>query len=135
MEKKENSLFFVQDPLGAKLLTCLRLKFSHLNDHKCRHSFNDTINPMCACGTEIETTEPFLVLYHFYSTLTLELFENLAKIVPIFLNSNEADQVNVLLHSYHINKPKSSNQSILKNVISYLKATARFDKSLISFKQ
>ena len=43
IEKKENSLFFVHDPLDAKLLTRLRLKFSHLNEHKFWHGFNDTV--------------------------------------------------------------------------------------------
>ena len=52
-KKEENPLFSVHDPLGAKLLT-------HLKEHKFRHGFNDTINPMCACGTEVETTEHFL---------------------------------------------------------------------------
>ena len=76
-EKKENSLFSIYDPLGVKLLTRLRLQFSHLNEHKCRHGFSDTINPMCACGTEIETTEHFFLRCHFYSTQRLELFEKL----------------------------------------------------------
>ena len=44
--------------LVQKLLTRLRLKFSHLNKNEFRHGFNDTINPMCACGTEVETTDP-----------------------------------------------------------------------------
>ena len=35
---------------------------------------------MCACGTEVEFTEHFLLGYHFHSTLRLELFENLEKI-------------------------------------------------------
>ena len=43
--------------------------------------------------------------------------------------------LNVLLYGYQKNKPKSFNQSILKNVISYIKATAWFDKPLISSKQ
>ena len=51
------------------------------------------------------------------------------------LNINEKDQVNVLLYGYQIDKPKSFSQSILKNVISYVKATGRFDKPLISFRQ
>ena len=54
-EKKKNSLFFTYDLLGVKLLTRLRLQFSHLNEHKFRHGFRD-INPMCACGTEVEIT-------------------------------------------------------------------------------
>ena len=82
------------------------------------------------------TTDHFLLRCHFYSALRLELFENLEKIDPNFLNLNEKDQVNnVLLYGYQINKPKSFNQSILNHVISYVKATARFDKQLASFKQ
>ena len=60
-EKKEKSLFCIYGPLGVKLLTRLRPQFSHLNEHKFRHGFSDAINPMCACGTEVETTEHFLL--------------------------------------------------------------------------
>ena len=74
-EEKENSLFSIYDPLGVKLLTRLRLQFSHLNEHKFRHGFEDTINTMCACGSEVETTEHFLLRCHLYSPQRLELFE------------------------------------------------------------
>ena len=84
-EKKENLLFGIYDPLGVKLLTRLRLQFSQLNGHKFRHAFSDTINPMCGCGTEIETTEHFLLCCQFYSTQRLELFEKLEKVEPNFL--------------------------------------------------
>ena len=49
---------------------------------------------MCACGNEVETTEHFLLRCHFYSAVTLELFEKFEKIDPNFLNLNEKDQVN-----------------------------------------
>ena len=52
IENLENSLYHVQDPLGLKLLSCLRFQFSHSNKNKFRYGFNDTINSMCACGTE-----------------------------------------------------------------------------------
>ena len=38
-KKHGNSLFSVYDPLGEKFLTRLRLKFSHLKEHKFRHGF------------------------------------------------------------------------------------------------
>ena len=60
-KKKENPLFCIYDPLVVKVLTRLRLQLNHPNEHKFRHSFSDTINPMCACGTEVETTEYFLL--------------------------------------------------------------------------
>ena len=52
-KKRENSLFCIYDPLDVKLLTRFKLRFSHLNEHKLRHGFSDTINPMCACKTEV----------------------------------------------------------------------------------
>ena len=61
------------------ILTLLRLNFSHLKEHKFRSGCGDTINPMCACGAEIETTENFLLRCHFYSTQRSELFDNLEK--------------------------------------------------------
>ena len=38
-DNKENSVFSAYDPYGVKLLTRLRLQFSHLNEHKFRHDF------------------------------------------------------------------------------------------------
>ena len=38
-------------------------------------------------------------------------------------------------YGYQINKPKSFNQSILKNLVSDINANAQFDKPSISFKQ
>ena len=59
MQKQENLIFSIYDPLGVKLLTRLRLQFSHLNEHKFRHGFGDTINAMSACGSGAETTKHF----------------------------------------------------------------------------
>ena len=36
-EEKENSIFSIYDPLVVKLLTRLRLQFSHLDEHNFRH--------------------------------------------------------------------------------------------------
>ena len=47
---KGNSVFDIHDASGIKLLLSrLRLNFSHLNEHKFRHNFNDTVDPMCTC--------------------------------------------------------------------------------------
>ena len=37
----QRSLFSIHDPVGVKLLTMLRLQFTHLNEHKFRHNFKD----------------------------------------------------------------------------------------------
>ena len=56
---QERSLFSPHDPTGVKLLTRIRLKFSHLNEDKFQHNFKNTAVAMCDCGTETETTEHF----------------------------------------------------------------------------
>ena len=66
------------DLLGEKLLTRLRLNFSHLKEHN-RHGFTNATNPMCVCGADVETTEHFLLRCYFYSTQRSELFNNLER--------------------------------------------------------
>ena len=45
-----------------KLLTILRVGLSHLREHKFKHSFQDTLNPICSCGEYIETSSDYLLL-------------------------------------------------------------------------
>ena len=93
---------------------------------------------MCACGTEIETTEYFLLRCQFYITQRLELFENLEivekleKVEPNFLSLYAKNDILILLYGSQTNS-KNLNQEILENVISYLKVTTRFDRPLIDF--
>ena len=61
VRKKGNSVFGVSVIYSIKLLTRLRLTYSHLNEHKFRHNFNDTINPMCNCSGATETTLHYLL--------------------------------------------------------------------------
>ena len=61
IKPKDNSIYAIHDISGLKLLTRLRLNFSHLNEHKFRHNFKDTTNPMCSCGFESETTDHYLL--------------------------------------------------------------------------
>ena len=58
---KSRSASSINDPLGIKLLTKLRLSFSHLNEDKFRHNFRETVNAVCNCGSEIESTQHFLL--------------------------------------------------------------------------
>ena len=80
---------------------------------------------MCSCGSEVETTEHFLLRCHLYSPQRLELFENLEKVDASFLNLNVKDKVNFLLYG-----SQSAISKILKFVINYIKETGRFDRPL-----
>ena len=52
----------IQDTNSINLMNCLKLNFSHLNEHKFRNKFRATIEPMYSCGLEPETTLPQLHL-------------------------------------------------------------------------
>ena len=77
---------------------------------------------MCACVTEVETTEHFLLRCEFCSTQRLEFLENLEKVEPNFVSLSAKNEVLILLYGSRTNS-ENLNQDILKNVISYLKAT------------
>ena len=134
-DNKENSAFSVYDPYGIKLLTRLRLQFSHLKENKFRHGFGDTVSPMCGFNAEIEDTEHFLLRCHFYSIQRFELFNNINKVEPSFTQLGTKEQVNILLRGYPPNKSNALNQDIIKFVINFLKKSGRFYKPLFSFNQ
>ena len=90
---------------------------------------------MCACGSEVETTEHFLLRCHLYFSQRLEPFENLEKVDSSFLNLNVKDKVNFLLYGSQSATSKSFNHEILKFVINYIKETGRFDRPLFCQKQ
>ena len=45
-----STVFNCHNPKGVKLLTRLRLGLSHLREHKFKHSFQDSLNPIRSCG-------------------------------------------------------------------------------------
>ena len=113
-----------------KLLARLRLQFTHLNEHKFRHGFNDTVNPMCPCRTDVETTEHFLLRCHCFSTQRSKLFDYLYRLDPSFSKINTKERVAYLLYGSRSNS-SSLNKEVIKLVIKFLKSSGDFNKSLI----
>ena len=56
------SLFECHNPRGIKFLTNFRLGLSHLCEHRFKHSFKDSLNPLCnKRGAEAESASDFLL--------------------------------------------------------------------------
>ena len=117
---EKNSLFSVDDALGLKLLTFLRLVFCHLKEHKFRDGFKDTLNSLCFCGAKVETTVHFLSHCQLYSTQRSELFDNIGKLINSFLNVNKKPQALVLLCGLKRNNSENLNQNTEK-LLNYKK--------------
>ena len=59
----ENDTYGIYDALGVWLRNRLRLGFSHLREHKFRHSFADILKPLCPCSLKTEDTEHYFLHY------------------------------------------------------------------------
>ena len=55
------------NPAGGKFLSRLRLKFSHLNEHKFRCNFKDALSPMYDCDYKTKTTHHFFLHCPFFA--------------------------------------------------------------------
>ena len=125
----ENSIFDVHNPLVIKFLNRLRLNVSHLNEHKLRHNFRDTVNPICFCNAETETTSHYLLRCPLFSEQKTKLLESLSNLDDALLNHCNNDIANILL--YGSSKYRSStNNKMLPFIVELLESTKRFDKPL-----
>ena len=130
MKSSENSVFAIHDNNGIKLLTRLRLNFSKLNEHKFRHIFLDTLNPMCSCGSEPETTAHFLLRCQNHVINRSKLLKNVYNLDQTLRNYDDDHLIHILLYGsekFNFNLKKD----LIKLAICYLEDTQRFDENLI----
>ena len=126
---KSNSTFSDHGVYGAKLLSRSRFNFSHLNEHKVRHGFEDGTNCMCDCGSATETTLHFLLQCQQYQT-RLELLNSIYNLVPKIRTLSIDKLLHLLLYwsklySFEI------NGEIIKLTIKFLKLCKRFERPLL----
>ena len=57
----QNRVYNCHNPKGIKLLTILTVGLSHVREHKFKHIFQDTLNPICNCSEDIKTTSYYLL--------------------------------------------------------------------------
>ena len=122
----KRSLFNISDIVGIRLLTRLRLGFSHLREHKFRHNFN-TNNSKCAFGDGDETTEHYLLRCQKFNIVRSILFDKLSDILNIDVKLlPEHRLVNILLYGDNTYN-EIANRLILEATISFIKLSKRFD--------
>ena len=125
----ENPIFNCLNSGGIKLITRLRLGFSHLREHKFRHNFQDSLNPICSCGENIETTTHYLLHCPNYLNERMSLWNNLQNIDENILDRSYSRLSEILLFGdSSFNEAK--NTSILNATIQYIYDTKRFDVPL-----
>ena len=121
--------FGINDLVDLKLITRLRLKLSHLRAHIFKHNSQDTLNPLCSCGLEIEDNEHFFLRCRFFASDRCALFEKLLKLNISINNLPTTCAVDILLYDDRTLDPAES-KLILEAAITFIKITGRFSGSL-----
>ena len=80
----QSDVYNIFDPIGLKFLTRLRLDFSHLNEHRFRHNFQNCLNPLCSCSLQIEDAVHYLLHYHHFSQHRIDLI-NSVKVLKVLI--------------------------------------------------
>ena len=103
--------------------------FNHLNEHKFRHNFRATIDPMWSCGLEPKTTFHYLLHCNLYSNLRTELLNEICALNPTLKNLSHEKLLNILLYGWE-NFSFNTNKKTIKSTIKFLKTSERFIGSL-----
>jgi len=103
LRPKQSHVFDVPDIQGVIFLNRLRVGFSHLNEHKFRHGFRDTLDPFCGCRTNsVENTQHFLLHCSIYSHARQSLFDKLQTLGIVFHPLNPPFFCRLLLYGMKV---------------------------------
>ena len=107
----------------------LRLGLSHVREHKFLHHFNDTLNPLCPCNSEVELVFHFFLHCHFFDNERIILMNEILNIDPDINLLDDISISNLLLYG----SKKYSNEiikKILEISIKYILTSNRFEGPL-----
>ena len=107
----------------------LRLGLSHLLEHKCKHSFQDSLNSFYNCDLDIESTAHYLLHSPMYITERRTLPSTTENIVNSLVDLSEPILIKALLfgsNSFDTN----ANTNALNATFEYVLSTKRFKEPL-----
>ena len=124
----EKSIYNICEEQGSKILTRLWLGFSHLREHNFSHNFVGTVNPLCSCALETESTDHFFQPCQNYVSFCAALMNYLSSINTGIISLRPSALLEVIPRGDKMLNDKS-NQQILTATINYIKNTQQFEQS------
>ena len=79
IRRNSNNVRNINNSLELKFLTRLRIGFSHIKEHKFKHNFQDSVDPLCSCGNDIESTVHFFLYCPNFTAQRYSPFEQTKK--------------------------------------------------------
>ena len=125
-----NSIFNAPNSLGLPYLTKLRVSLSLLREHKFRHHFQDWLNPICNCGSAVESTKHYFLHCSNFKNKRQSLLENARIVNQNSLSMNEDAFIHLLLYDKNT-LTDNINIFLLNSVIEYITPAKRFNDPLI----
>ena len=107
----------------------MRVGLSHLREHKLKHSFQDTLNAICNCSEDVETTSHCLLHCPDYLHERKNLLNTVTCIAPNIFDFNNNQLTEIFLYGEE-DLDNINNTSILDATINYLIETKRFNAQL-----
>ena len=102
-----------------------------LKEHKFKHNFQDSVDPLCSCGIKIETsTKHFLLHCANVSIQRKTLFVKLTEFNIDVLTRNDDYIVKILLLGQQ-DFDNATNKILLEAPIDFIIATESFDCPLL----
>ena len=114
-----SNAFNMNNPLGLKLLTHLRIGFSHLKEHKFKHNFQDSIDPLCSCGNDIESMVHFFLHCQNFTTQRQTLLNKLKSVNASIMTENENSVVRTLLFGRPDFRYSTNNKLLMQPLVSF----------------
>ena len=122
-----DSVFECHNPQGIKFLTRHHLGLSNLREHKFKHSFQDSLNPLFNCGAEVESASHYLLHCPIYSNDRSSLLSAIRNIYCKLLEITNPFLTQMLLYgnpSFDI----ITNWFILNATTDFILLTKRFEE-------
>ena len=129
MRPSPNKISQCHNTKGIKLVTRLRLGLTHLQEHKFKHSFQGTLNPLCSCDFDIETTSHYFLHCPLLHTERSALLNSIDEIDGTIFNKSESGVTRILPYGDESFKDEVK-LLILNATIDFVLPTNRFDEPL-----
>ena len=115
-----NSIFDIYNPHGKKLLTRLCLGFSHLNEHRFKHVFNNSVNSIWICGGDVEYINHFFLHCPEYYEAR-QTFDNIQSIDKVLLIQNKSLLSHLLPYFFLVKTLNATPMLMHSFLVQYVK--------------
>ena len=99
-------------------------------EHKFKHSFQDTLNPICNCGNDVESAIQFFLHCSLYSNERRTLLNSLVNIDNTPLDNTDLSLRQILLFG-NTTFNAIKNTKMINLTIEFVLSTKKFDEPLL----